>query len=124
MHRSRQNAALARSAAAFHAPFVAKVSRSCNVRRREDIGAVVVALISNAASHSTAVLVPMKNKLDLASGVALGSNGVARRGTVAVRQLPWHAFDLFLRRWKWAVTISILSVKFVSKHGKSHRWQA
>jgi len=38
------------------------------------VGVVVVAVIGNAAEHSTAVLVAMKNKMDLAMNVAVGSS--------------------------------------------------
>jgi Ca2+:H+ antiporter len=38
------------------------------------MGVVVVALIGNAAEHSTAVLVAMKGKMDLSMGIAMGSS--------------------------------------------------
>jgi len=38
------------------------------------IGVVVVAIVGNAAEHSTAVLVAMKDKMDLALNVAIGSS--------------------------------------------------
>jgi Ca2+:H+ antiporter len=38
------------------------------------MGVVVVAVIGNAAEHSTAVLVAMKDKMDLAFGIAMGSS--------------------------------------------------
>jgi len=38
------------------------------------IGVIVMAVIGNAAEHSTAVLVAMKNKMDLAMNIALGSS--------------------------------------------------
>lgn len=38
------------------------------------IGVIVVAIVGNAAEHSTAVLVAMKNKMDLAVNVAVGSS--------------------------------------------------
>ncbi len=37
------------------------------------IGVVLVAIVGNAAEHSTAVLVALKNEMDLAVGIALGS---------------------------------------------------
>lgn len=37
------------------------------------IGLIVVAIIGNAAEHSSAILMAMKNKMDLAIGIALGS---------------------------------------------------
>ena len=38
------------------------------------LGVIVVAIIGNAAEHSTAVLMAMKNKMDLAVNIALGSS--------------------------------------------------
>jgi Ca2+:H+ antiporter len=38
------------------------------------MGVVVVAVVGNAAEHSTAVLMAMKNKMDLAFGIAMGSS--------------------------------------------------
>src|SRR5262249_14848623 len=38
------------------------------------VGVIVVAVVGNAAEHSTAVLVAMKNKMDLAVNIALGSS--------------------------------------------------
>lgn len=38
------------------------------------VGVIVVAIVGNAAEHSTAVLVAMKNKMDLAVTIAVGSS--------------------------------------------------
>lgn len=38
------------------------------------IGVILIAIIGNAAEHLTAVLVAMKNKMDLAMGIAIGSS--------------------------------------------------
>lgn len=38
------------------------------------VGVIVVAIIGNAAEHSTAILVAMKNRMDLAMGIAIGSS--------------------------------------------------
>jgi Ca2+:H+ antiporter len=38
------------------------------------VGVVVVAIIGNAAEHSTAVLAAMKDKMDLSIGIAIGSS--------------------------------------------------
>ncbi len=37
------------------------------------VGIIVVAIIGNAAEHSTAVMMAMKNKMDLSLGIAIGS---------------------------------------------------
>ncbi|MDQ6655078.1 MAG: calcium/proton exchanger [Verrucomicrobiota bacterium] len=38
------------------------------------VGIIVVAIVGNAAEHSTAVLMAMKNKMDLSVGIAIGSS--------------------------------------------------
>ncbi|MFO1518760.1 MAG: calcium/proton exchanger [bacterium] len=38
------------------------------------IGVVVVAIVGNAAEHSTAILVALKNRMDLSIGIAVGSS--------------------------------------------------
>lgn len=38
------------------------------------VGVVVVAIVGNAAEHSTAVLVAMRNRMELAIGIAVGSS--------------------------------------------------
>ena len=38
------------------------------------VGVIVVAVIGNAAEHSTAILMALKNKMDLSVGIAIGSS--------------------------------------------------
>lgn len=38
------------------------------------VGVIIVAIIGNAAEHSTAVTVAFKNKMDLSLGIAIGSS--------------------------------------------------
>ncbi|HEY4272227.1 MAG TPA: calcium/proton exchanger [Candidatus Udaeobacter sp.] len=38
------------------------------------VGVIVVAIVGNAAEHSTAILMAMKNKMDLTIGIAIGSS--------------------------------------------------
>jgi Ca2+:H+ antiporter len=38
------------------------------------VGVIIVAIIGNAAEHSTAVLMAMRNKMDLSLGIAIGSS--------------------------------------------------
>jgi Ca2+:H+ antiporter len=42
--------------------------------RQVFVGAVIIAMIGNAAEHSTAVLVAMRNKMDLAMQICVGSS--------------------------------------------------
>ena len=38
------------------------------------VGIIVVAIVGNAAEHSTAILMALKNKMDLSVGIAIGSS--------------------------------------------------
>jgi Ca2+:H+ antiporter len=38
------------------------------------VGVIVVAIVGNAAEHSTAILMAMKDKMDLSVGIAIGSS--------------------------------------------------
>jgi Ca2+:H+ antiporter len=38
------------------------------------VGVIVVAIVGNAAEHSTAIVVALKNKMDLSVGIAIGSS--------------------------------------------------
>jgi Ca2+:H+ antiporter len=38
------------------------------------VGVIIVAIVGNAAEHSTAITMAMKNKMDLALGIAVGSS--------------------------------------------------
>ncbi|MEP6821341.1 MAG: calcium/proton exchanger [Chthoniobacterales bacterium] len=38
------------------------------------VGVIVVAIVGNAAEHSTAIIMAMKNKMDLSVGIAIGSS--------------------------------------------------
>ena len=38
------------------------------------VGVIVVAIVGNAAEHSTAILMAMKNKMNLTVGIAIGSS--------------------------------------------------
>ena len=38
------------------------------------MGVIVVAIVGNAAEHSTAIIMAMKNKMDLSVGIAIGSS--------------------------------------------------
>jgi Ca2+:H+ antiporter len=38
------------------------------------VGVIVVAIVGNAAEHSTAIIMALKNKMDLSVGIAIGSS--------------------------------------------------
>lgn len=91
------------------------------------VGVIVVAIIGNAAEHSTAVLVAMKNKMDLAVNIAVGS-GIQ----IALFVAPVLVFasmltgneqplDLHFTPMEIvAVTISIAVLALVAQDGESH----
>jgi len=93
-----------------------------NVRRHE---VILVALVGNAAEHSTAVLVAMKNKMDLALSIAVGSSLQIALLVAPVLVFASYLFgtplDLIFTPFEVAaVTISVLIVGFVSIDGESH----
>jgi Ca2+:H+ antiporter len=89
------------------------------------IGVVVVAVVGNAAEHSTAVLVAMKNEMDLAVGIALGS-----ALQIALFVAPVLVFASFLRAEPMdlrftslevlAVIAGVLVARMVAEDGESN----
>ncbi len=89
------------------------------------VGVILVALVGNAAEHSTAVMVAMKNKMDLALGIAVGSSLqialFVAPALVFVSYLFGTPMDLIFTPFEVAaVTVSVLIVGFVSMDGESH----
>lgn len=89
------------------------------------VGVILVALVGNAAEHSTAVLVAMKNKMDLALSIAVGSSLQIALLVAPVLVFSSYLFgtplDLIFTPFEVAaVTISVLIVGFVSIDGESH----
>lgn len=89
------------------------------------VGVILVALIGNAAEHSTAVLVALKNKMDLAYGIAVGSSL-----QIALLVAPLLVFSSYLFGMPLdliftpfevaAVTMSVVVVGFVAIDGESN----
>ncbi len=90
------------------------------------LGVVVIALIGNAAEHSTAVLMALKNKMDLALHVAIGSSI-----QIALFVAPLLVFlsyvigpapmDLHFTSFEvLAVALSVLIIAQVADDGMSH----
>lgn len=89
------------------------------------VGVILVALVGNAAEHSTAVMVAMKNKMDLALGIAIGSSLQIALFVAPVlvfaSYLVGAPLDLIFTPFEVAaVTISVLVVGFVSMDGESN----
>jgi len=89
------------------------------------IGVIVVAIIGNAAEHSTAVLMAIKNKMDLAMHIAIGSSI-----QIALFVAPLLVFlsyaigtpiDLhFTPMEMLAVGAAVIVVNQVARDGESH----
>lgn len=89
------------------------------------VGVILVALVGNAAEHSTAVIVALKNKMDLALGIAVGSSLQIALLVAPVLVFTSYLFgtpmDLIFTPFEVAaVTVSVLIVGFVSMDGESH----
>jgi Ca2+:H+ antiporter len=89
------------------------------------VGVILVALIGNAAEHSTAIVVAMKNKMDLAIGIAVGSSLQIALFVAPVLVFASYLFgsplDLIFTPFEVAaVTISVLILGFVAMDGESH----
>jgi Ca2+:H+ antiporter len=89
------------------------------------VGVILVALIGNAAEHSTAVVVAMKNKMDLAIGIAVGSSLQIALFVAPVLVFASYLFgnplDLIFTPFEVAaVTITVLILGFVAMDGESH----
>ncbi len=89
------------------------------------VGVILVALVGNAAEHSTAVLVALKNKMDLALAIAVGSSLQIALLVAPVLVFASYLFgtplDLIFTPFEVAaVAISVLVVGFVAMDGESH----
>ncbi|HLO07545.1 MAG TPA: calcium/proton exchanger [Terriglobales bacterium] len=91
------------------------------------VGVIVVAIVGNAAEHSTAVLMAMKNKMDLALHIAVGSSMQIALFVAPVlvfasmfmghsRPLDLHFTPLELI----ALVIAVAVLALVSQDGESH----
>ena len=88
------------------------------------VGVILVALVGNAAEHSTAVIVALKNKMDLAYGIAVGSSLQIALLVAPLLVFSSYLFgtplDLIFTPFEVAaVAISVLIVGFVAIDGES-----
>jgi Ca2+:H+ antiporter len=91
------------------------------------VGVIVVAVIGNAAEHSTAVLVAMKNKMDLAMNIAIGSSIQIALFVAPVLVFASvlmghpHPLDLHFSAMEvFAVAASVIVLMTVSQDGETH----
>jgi len=89
------------------------------------VGAIVVAIVGNAAEHWVAVLVAMKNKMDLAVNIAIGSSAqialfVAPVLVVASYVLGPHPMPLVLNGFELgAIFLAAIIANQVTQEGES-----
>ena len=89
------------------------------------IGAIVVAIVGNAAEHWVAVLVAMKDKMDLAVNIAIGSSAqialfVAPVLVVCSFLLGPHPMPLVFNAFEiGGVILAVLIASQVTNHGES-----
>jgi Ca2+:H+ antiporter len=89
------------------------------------IGVVVVAIVGNAAEHWVAVLVAMKDKMDLAVNIAVGSSGQVALFVAPVLVLcsffigPYPLALVFNGFELGAILIAILIANYVTQDGES-----
>ncbi len=90
------------------------------------VGVILVAIIGNAAEHSTAVLMAMKNKMDIAINIAVGSSI-----QIALFVAPVMVFlsyvigpqpmDLIFTNFEvLAITLSVAIMALISQDGESN----
>jgi len=89
------------------------------------VGVILVAIIGNAAEHSTAVLVAMKNKMDLSINIAVGSSIQIALFVAPVLVFVSYAFgkpmDLIFTTFEVvSVVLAVFVVNLIASDGESN----
>lgn len=89
------------------------------------VGVILVAIIGNAAEHSTAILMAMKNQMELAINIAVGSSTQVALFVAPVLVFVSYAFgkpmDLLFTRFEVAaVAVSVWVLSLIAQDGESH----
>ena len=90
------------------------------------VGVIIVAVVGNAAEHSTAILVAMRNKMDLAIQISVSSSiqvalFVAPVLVFLSYMIGPHPMDLRFTTFEvLAVVISVAVVNLVAQDGESN----
>jgi Ca2+:H+ antiporter len=89
------------------------------------VGVILVAIIGNAAEHSTAVLVAMKDKMDLALNIAIGSSMQIALFVAPVLVFASYLFGkpmdlLFTTLEVVTVAVSVAIVSLIAQDGESN----
>lgn len=92
---------------------------------RTFIGLILLPIVGNAAEHVTAVSVAMKNKMDLAIGVAIGSSmQIALFVTPLMVIIGWiigEPMTLFFNTFETCVLfVTVLIVNYLIQDGESN----
>lgn len=88
------------------------------------IGLILIAIIGNAAEHSTAIMMARKNKMDLSIGIALGSGAQIALFVAPLLVFASHFFgpapmDLNFSPFEvLAVVVSVIVLSFVATDGE------
>lgn len=87
------------------------------------VGVILVAIVGNAAEHSTAILMALKNKMDLSINIALGSGAqialFVAPVIVFLSVLIGQPMDLHFTEFEvLAVVISVIILSFVATDGE------
>lgn len=101
---------------------VAKVALELHINQIF-IGVILVAIVGNAAEHSTAVYMAMKNKMDLSMGIALGSGAQIALFVapllVFISFLIGRPMTLFFSEFEvMAVAVSVVILEYVTSDGE------
>ena len=90
------------------------------------VGVILVAVIGNAAEHSTAVMMALKNRMDAAINIAVGSSIQVALFVAPVLLLLSYAIGprpmdlLFTRLEVASVAMAVISMAFISQDGESN----
>lgn len=87
------------------------------------IGVILVAVVGNAAEHSTAIYMAMKNKMDLALNIALGSGAqialLVAPALVFVSFIMGKPMNLYFSEFEvMAITVSVIILGYVTNDGE------
>ncbi|KAL9610782.1 MAG: hypothetical protein Q9167_004538 [Letrouitia subvulpina] len=114
--------------AEFMTDAIDPITKPCGPLPRTFVGLILLPIVGNAAEHATAVTVAIKDKMDLAIGVAVGSSmQIALLVIPFVIVLGWimgtHDPDMNLAFDAFQIIllfISVLLVNYLIQDGKSH----
>lgn len=117
--------------AEFMTDAIDPITKPCGPLPRTFVGLILLPIVGNAAEHATAITVAIKDKMDLAIGVAIGSSmQIALSVIPFVVILGWimgtHNPDMNLAFDTFQIIllfVSVLLVNYLIQDGKSH-WSA